>query len=65
MTLRVSGKNMSIGDALREHITQRIDQAAAKYFDGGVSGHITLTPEGSGYRADCSLHLTSGVVLEW
>jgi ribosomal subunit interface protein len=64
MTLRVSGKNMSIGDALRTHITQRLEQATAKYFDGGVSGHVTLTPEGSGYRADCSLHLTSGVVLQ-
>lgn len=64
MSLRVSGKNINIGDALRSHITQRLDQAAAKYFDGGVSGHVTITPEGSGYRADCSLHLTSGIVLQ-
>ncbi len=64
MSLRVSGKNISIGDALRVHITQRLEQAAAKYFDGAVTGHVTLSPEGSGYRADCSLHLTSGIVLQ-
>ena len=64
MSLRVSGKNMNIGEALRTHVTERLEQAAAKYFDGGISGHVTLTPEGSGYRADCSLHLTSGVVLQ-
>lgn len=64
MSLRVSGKNINIGEALRTHITQRLEQAAAKYFDGGVSGHVTITPEGSGYRADCSLHLTSGIVLQ-
>lgn len=64
MSLRVSGKNINIGEALRTHITQRLEQAAAKYFDGGVSGHVTIAPEGSGYRADCSLHLTSGVVLQ-
>ncbi|WP_363350428.1 ribosome hibernation-promoting factor, HPF/YfiA family [Methylocystis echinoides] len=64
MSLRVSGKNINIGDALRAHITQRLEQAASKYFDGGVSGHVTITPEGSGYRADCSLHLTSGIVLQ-
>jgi ribosomal subunit interface protein len=63
MTLRVSGKNMSIGDALRAHVVQRLDQAAAKYFDGAVSGHVTITPEGSGYRADCNLHLSSGAEL--
>lgn len=64
MSLRVSGKNINIGEALRAHITQRLEQAAAKYFDGGVSGHVTISPEGSGYRADCSLHLTSGIVLQ-
>lgn len=64
MSLRVSGKNINIGEALRTHITQRLETSAAKYFDGGISGHVTITPEGSGYRADCSLHLTSGVVLQ-
>lgn len=64
MSLRVSGKNISIGEALREHVTQRLETAAAKYFDGGVSGHVTISPEGSGYRTDCSLHLTSGIVLQ-
>lgn len=64
MSLRVSGKNISIGEALRAHVTQRLETTAAKFFDGGVSGHVTISPEGSGYRADCSLHLTSGIVLQ-
>jgi ribosomal subunit interface protein len=64
MSLRVSGKNINIGEALRTHITQRLEQTASKYFDGGVSGHVTIAPEGSGYRADISLHLTSGAVLQ-
>jgi ribosomal subunit interface protein len=64
MSLRVSGKNINIGEALRTHITQRLEQASVKYFDGGVSGHVTIAPEGSGYRADCALHLTSGIVLQ-
>lgn len=64
MSLRVSGKNINIGEALRAHVAQRLETTAAKYFDGGVSGHVTISPEGSGYRADCSLHLTSGVVLQ-
>jgi ribosomal subunit interface protein len=55
---------MSIGEALRTHVTQRLEQASAKFFDGGVTGHVTIAPEGSGYRADCNLHLSSGVVLQ-
>jgi ribosomal subunit interface protein len=64
MSLRVSGKNINIGEALRSHVTGRLESTTAKYFDGGVSGHVTISPEGSGYRADCSLHLTSGIVLQ-
>lgn len=64
MPLRVSGKNINIGEALRAHVTDRLQAATAKYFDGGISGHVTIAPEGSGYRADCSLHLTSGIVLQ-
>lgn len=64
MSLRVSGKNINIGEALRQHVTQRLEGAAAKYFDGGVSGHVTISPEGSGYRTDCILHLTSGIDLQ-
>jgi len=64
MSLRVSGKNINIGEALRTHVTDRLTVAASKYFDGGISGHVTITPEGSGYRTDCALHLTSGIVLQ-
>ncbi|MBY6241844.1 ribosome hibernation-promoting factor, HPF/YfiA family [Methylosinus sp. Sm6] len=64
MSLRVSGKNINIGEALRAHVAERLGAAAAKYFDGEISGHVTIAPEGSGYRADCSLHLTSGIVLQ-
>lgn len=64
MSLRVSGKNINIGEALRTHVADRLNAATSKYFDGDVSGHVTIAPEGSGYRADCSLHLTSGIVLQ-
>jgi ribosomal subunit interface protein len=64
MTLRVSGKNMNIGEALRTHVTDRLGGATAKYFDGDVQGHVTIAPEGSGFRSDCTLHLTSGITLQ-
>jgi ribosomal subunit interface protein len=64
MPLRVSGKNINIGEALRTHVTDRLQATTNKYFDGGVSGHVTLSPEGSGFRADVTLHLSSGIVLQ-
>ena len=64
MTLRVSGKNMDVGDALRGKAEGHFDGVIKKYFDGGYTGHLTLEPEGSGFTADCMVHLDSGVVLQ-
>ncbi len=64
MLLRVSGKNINIGEALRAHVTDRVNALTSKYFDGAVTGHVTISPEGAGFRADCSLHLTSGMLLQ-
>lgn len=61
--LRVSGKNLDLGESLRNRVTERVSEALEKYFDGGWSGHVTVGPEGSGYRAECVLHLDSGIVL--
>ena len=61
--LRVSGKNFSIGAAMREHVLTRIEAAAQRYFGGALNGHVIIDHEGSGYRADCTLHLSSGVSL--
>ncbi len=63
MTLRISGKNVDIGDSLRVHAQGRIVDLMQKYFDGGYSGHAVLEKEGSGFRADCTFHLDSGVTL--
>lgn len=64
MPFRVSGKNISIGTALRGRVDQRIAEVTAKYFDGGYSGHATIGRDGSGFRTECVVHLDSGVVLE-
>jgi len=64
MTLRISGKSISVGEALRDRVSERTDEVLRKYFDGNYSGHITLSKDGSGFRTDCSLHLDSGVTLE-
>jgi len=64
MTLRISGKSISVGEALRSRVNDRTDEVLRKYFDGNYSGHITLSKDGFGFRTDCSLHLDSGITLE-
>lgn len=63
MTIRVSGKHFDLGEAMRAHILEKVDAAIGKYFDGQVNGHVVVDHEGSGYRSDCTLHLSSGITL--
>lgn len=63
MSFRVSGKNIEIGEALRERVSARIAEAVSKFFGGGYSGHATVGKEAFGFHSECVLHLDSGVVL--
>jgi ribosomal subunit interface protein len=63
MALRVSGKNVDVGDALRSKAQDQINTVVTKYFDGGFDGHLTLEHEGAGFQAVCMLHLDSGADL--
>jgi ribosomal subunit interface protein len=64
MTIRVSGKGISVSEALRDRISDRTDDVLRKYFDGNFSGHVTIGKEKIGFRTDCMLHLDSGMTLE-
>ena len=63
MPFRISGKNLDVGDALRERINDRVAEAMGKYFDGGYSGHVTSRREGFGFRTECAVHLNSKITL--
>lgn len=62
-SFRVSGKNIDVGEALRERISARVAEAMGKFFDGGYSGHATIGRDGFGFRTECALHLDSGITL--
>lgn len=64
MTLRVSGKNVDIGESLRKHAEQRVGEALDKYFTGSFKGHATVEKEGIGFRTECALHLGTGITVQ-
>lgn len=64
MSLRISGRNINIGQTLQQRITERVEEATAKYFRGGYRGHATIGRDGFGFRTECVLRLDSGAMLE-
>ena len=64
MQIKVTGKNIDVGDALREHIENRLQQIQQKFFEGSVHAHVTVEKQRVGFRTDCALHLATGLVLQ-
>jgi ribosomal subunit interface protein len=64
MQVLATGKNIDIGDSLRQHLTDRLTQNVAKYFEGAVSAHVTIEKQRSSFSTECSLHLATGLTLQ-
>lgn len=64
MGLRISGKQMEVGDAFRTRIDGRVREIVSKYFDGGFSGHVVMERSGSRFTSDCMIHLDTGMTLQ-
>ncbi len=64
MQIKITGKNLDIGEALRTHVQERLEQFKQKYFDGAVHAHVTVEKQRSSFQTDCSLHLATGLILQ-
>ncbi len=64
MQVKVTGKNLDVGSALREHIEDRLLQLKQKYFEGTVHAHVTVEKHRGSFITDCALHLATGLVLQ-
>lgn len=64
MQIQVTGIHLDVGDALRTHVLDQFTASVGKYFDQPVDGHVTFAKQGHEFRADCSVHLSSGMTLQ-
>ncbi|MBW8880339.1 MAG: ribosome-associated translation inhibitor RaiA [Asticcacaulis sp.] len=63
MHIQVSGKQVEVGDALRQRIESELAQGIAKYFDRGGDAEVTISKQGHMFKADCLVRLASGQIL--
>lgn len=63
MQVQVSGHHLDVGDALRTHATEQLRASVNKYFDRPVDGTVTFSKQAHEFRADCSVHLSSGFLV--
>jgi ribosomal subunit interface protein len=63
MRVKVSGKQIELGDTLPAGVMARLEEVVAKHFDGGADAHVTFRHEGPFYHAECVLRLDSKTVI--
>jgi len=49
MQLTVQGKQMDLGDALRTHVSSKLEDLNSKYFNRAIEAIVTFAPEGHAY----------------
>lgn len=63
MHIQINGKQIDIGEALRHHVEGRLTDRVFKYFDRPVDSQVTFAKDGHEFRADCAVHLSTGINL--
>jgi ribosomal subunit interface protein len=66
MDIRISGHQVETGDALRTHVSDRLQGIADKYFSRAVSADVTFGkgPHDAGFTCDIVVHVMRGLVLK-
>lgn len=63
MQLTVTGKQVDVGDALRRHVETALAALLGKYFRTAIEAHAVFGREAHLIRADLSLHVGRGMVV--
>ena len=64
MQIQIVSKGIDVSQALRERITDRLEELMDKYIHREGEAQVSIAREGSGFRTICSVHLPSGSTME-
>lgn len=66
MEIRVSGHQVDTGEALKQHVQDRMSGIAGKYFERAISAHVTFGkgPHDHAFTCDIVAHIMQGVIFK-
>jgi ribosomal subunit interface protein len=64
MTIKVTGKNIDLGESLRAYALNRVDTALDKFSGRSLSGQISVEKNHDGFFTLCAIHLSSGLDVQ-
>ena len=65
MEMTVQGKQVDVGDALREHVQDKMADIDQKYFNHATDATVTFSREGHGgmFRVNISMHVGKNIMV--
>ena len=64
MTIKITGKNVDLGESLRSYALDRVETALGKFSDRPVSGQISVEKNHNGFSTQCAIHLETGLDMQ-
>ncbi len=64
MDIQITGRKITVGESLSDHIRYRLEEGASKYFARSINAQVTISKVGHNFRVDCSLHANKGMTMQ-
>jgi ribosomal subunit interface protein len=64
MRIRVSGKDIDIGEALQTHVNQELGESTSKYAGRPTDATVTFSRDGHGFACEVFVHLSTGLTAQ-
>lgn len=63
MQLSVKGKQIDVGEALRQHVETQLTETVGKFFGDSLEAQVAFSREAHLFRADITVHAGRGITL--
>ncbi len=64
MRYQISGKQIDIGDALREHVRTGLDEVVRKYAERPTDAHVVFSRDSTEFVCEATVHLSTGLTSQ-
>jgi len=64
MNVTVTGRHLDVGQSLRQHVEDALNEAVGKFFDQAMDAHVTFDKSGHAFSADIKVHASRGLYVQ-
>ena len=64
MNITLTGKQVDIGERLRQHAEESLSASVTKYFPAPISSAVVFTKDGENFEAEITVHPAKNIILK-